>query len=984
MKKFKHFLKKAILWMKKNKVDVVIFIIAFITLIIGTFAIGFLKTTLMITIILIVLYYKPILNFIMPKKAVNTKEDIVKKVKKMEKKTKRKSKKTWKKVLKILLILAFVFFLIAMVAVGLFFRQIVKEAPEFSEERLYSKESTIIYNDKGEIFAKLGKEKREKITYDEMSEVLIDAIIATEDSRFFQHNGFDLPRFLKASFGQLLGRDAGGASTLTMQVAKNNFNGTESHGWAGIKRKFSDIYMAIFKIEKHYTKQQILEFYANIYYMGAGAYGVEQASQTYFGKSAAELNLSEAALIAGLFQSPDAYNPYENPELAGKRRSTVLYLMERHGYISNEERKAAEAIPVENLLTKNAASSSAYLAFIDTVVKEVKNDTGNDPYDVPMEIYSTMNQEQQDHINYLINGGGFNFENEVVQEGVAVVNTNTGAITAISNGRNKKNANSFNYATDIENQIGSTAKPLYDYGPAFEFNKWNTYHPLIDEEYTYSNGGNVNNFDGRFKGFMTLRTALVESRNIPAIKTFQQVSNAKIKSFVTSLGLSPELEDGIIHEAHAIGGYNGESPLTIAAAYAAFGNGGYYTSPYSYTKIVYRDTGETYEQKAQKNKVMSEETAYLINNILVDTAKYTVGRYWNVNNIQYAAKSGTTNFDDQTFRDYNLPNNAIKDLWIASTNVDYSIAVWYGYDHIDRNYVSIFGNSEHNRLFQAVAKGIYKDGSGFKRPSNVIEVEIESESYPDALLPSEFTPADKRTKELFIKGTEPTKVSDRYSKLENVSNVNAKLNGSTVTLSWDEIETPNAINSEYLTTYFQSMYKKETDWQKAYNERMAYNNSAIGGLTYRIYTKDSDGDLTYIGQTGDTTFDYKLPTNRATTFVIKSSYTIFTNNMSDGATFTFKPDGMSDVISMELNGDETVNLSIGEEYKEPSPSVIVLENLIDVSSKAVVSTTVKRNSDGKTISLKDIDTSKEETYVITYQVKYNSSNDTLTRTIKIQ
>ena len=179
--------------------------------------------------------------------------------------------------------------------------------------------------------------------------MLLDAIIATEDSRYFQHNGFDLPRFMKASAGQLLGNsDAGGASTLTMQVVKNNFTSTESSGFAGIVRKFTDIYMSIFKVEKNYTKEEIIEFYVNAPYLGSGSYGVEQASQTFFGKSVKDLSLVEAATIAGLFQAPGAYDPYVYPEKAQERRDQVLSLMERHGYITSEEKEIAEEIHVES------------------------------------------------------------------------------------------------------------------------------------------------------------------------------------------------------------------------------------------------------------------------------------------------------------------------------------------------------------------------------------------------------------------------------------------------------------------------------------------------------------------------------------------------------------------------------------------------------------------------------------------------------------
>ena len=262
-----------------------------------------------------------------------------------------KSKKKKRRILKVILIIILLGGIVGVLGASAFLYYVVKQAPDFEQELLKKKQSTIIYDSAGNEMAKLGTEIRENIEYSQASEILIDAIIATEDSRFYQHNGFDLMRFTKAAIGQAMGKgDAGGGSTLTMQVAKITYTDASlDSGFAGIVRKFTDIYMAIFQIEKNYTKEQIIEFYINNNFLG-GAYGVQEASQYYFGKDASELNLSEAALIAGLFKSPIYYNPFNYPKNAESRRNTVLYLMERHGYITNEERKMAASIPIESLL----------------------------------------------------------------------------------------------------------------------------------------------------------------------------------------------------------------------------------------------------------------------------------------------------------------------------------------------------------------------------------------------------------------------------------------------------------------------------------------------------------------------------------------------------------------------------------------------------------------------------------------------------------
>ncbi|MBS7020488.1 MAG: transglycosylase domain-containing protein, partial [Firmicutes bacterium] len=500
-------------YLSEHQYETAIFIISVIAFIIGIFAIGFLKSLLIIGILDGVLFVPNLLNIINKKKNMEvtmekkntrsakhartgnkkTEEKEItatvastrsarasKKVNSKKAKDKTKKKKIGKKVLMVLLILGILF----LILLGLFMFKIVKDAPKFSTQQLYHQEASILYSTDGSIIDKLGSENREKISYDQMPEVLVDAIVATEDSRFFQHNGFDLPRFVKASFGTLLGKNAGGASTLTMQIAKNHFTSTNR----SITRKFTDIYMSIFQIEKHYTKQEILEFYVNAPYLGSGAWGVEQACLTYFGKSAKDINLAEAAMIAGMFQAPNTYDPNIHPDLAEKRRQTVLYLMKRHKYIDEKEYNAAMKLTVDKILKKSDGTGDAnphkYQSFIDAVVVDVKERTGLNPYNVSMQIYTTMNKEQQQHVEDVMNGKTFKWENDVVQGGVAVVDVKTGAVAAIGGGRNVNAARTLNRATQLNKQIGSTAKPIYDYGPGMEFNNWSTATPFADEPHS--------------------------------------------------------------------------------------------------------------------------------------------------------------------------------------------------------------------------------------------------------------------------------------------------------------------------------------------------------------------------------------------------------------------------------------------------------------------------------------------------------------------
>lgn len=893
------------------------------------------------------------------------------------------TKKQKKKKRKIFLIALLSFFILILVAIGVFIIIIIKSAPEFNAENLFTKEATILYDKDGEIYAKLGAEKRVKIKYEDLPQVLVDAIIATEDARFYEHNGFDALRFLKASLTQLVGQGGGGASTITMQVAKNAYTSPVSNGWEGIKRKFTDIYLSIFKIEKTYTKEEIIEFYVNSYYMGNGAYGVEQACQNYFGKSVSEINLSEAAMIAGLFKGGNAYDPYLYPENTEARRKTVLGLMVRHGYISEEEKAVADDLTVDDIVIKknsdNTGEYYAYQSYIDTVVEEVKRitkeKTGEEqnPYTVPMVIYTNMDKDKQAYIDDIMNGVTYNWENDVVQAGVVVTDTNTGAIVAVGGGRKKNTVGSLNFATMIKNQIGSTAKPLYDYGPAFEYLNWAPSQIIVDEEHSYTNGGNINNWDGKYSGYMTLRDALKVSRNTPALKTFQILNKNKIAEFVSNLHLSPEYEGNVLHEAHSVGGYNGESPLTLAAAYAAFANGGTYIEPHSVSKITYPETNIEIIITPKSQKAMSDATAYMITDVLIDTAEFTTGSS-TVNGITYANKTGTTNFSAADKKKYNLPKNAVNDLWVAGYSRDYAVALWYGYDKIYSEYTNKT-NGQNTRLFKAVIKGVLDGTPTFTMPNSVTEVEIEIGTATPMLAIKGLTPEELITTEVFKVGAEPTETSQRFAKLNNVKNLTATSNNNQVTLSWDAV-TSAAIDEASIRQEFSTVFYTEEALNTFIAERMAYNAANIGTINYDIYKKEIDGTLTYLTSTNDTTYTTTV-TNTSTTFVVKTSYTIFKANASDGVETTVSATLNNSVITTHINGEDNLELYINTPYTEPTKPVLVLEDMIDVTDQATITTSIVGPST-------TIDTSIEGTYTITYHISYKGYTEDLVKTIQIK
>lgn len=861
--------------------------------------------------------------------------------------SKRKVSKKKKMILNILIICVIAF--ASLMAV--FFAYIIVKAPKFDPNNLKFTQMSELYDTEGNIITKMGNENRTEISYDDLPEVLIDAIIATEDSKFFQHNGFDLARFMKASMYQLVGKNGGGASTLTMQIAKNNYTSTESKGFEGITRKFTDIYLSIFKIERKYTKKEILEFYVNDSYLGNGAYGVEQASLNYFGKSVSELNLAEASFIAGLFQSPTYYNPYNYPERAEGRRKTVLYLMQRHGYITEEEKEIAENSPITSYIKKTQTSGtySEYQGYIDTVVEELENEYDLNPYTTPLKIYTAMNRSKQDFVNKVMNGEAWKWENENAQAGVVMTDSASGEVLAVGAGRNKNSERSYNYATMTNRQIGSTAKPIFDYGPAVEYLGWGTVNYIDDTPTTYSDGTKISNSDGGYKGRLPLYQALGLSRNVTALKTFQQVSkeagNDKILKFASSLGITPEVDkNGKIHEAHSIGSFTGStkkeesrnSPMTMAGAYQAFSNGGYYIKPHTIKKFVYKDTDEVVETKSAKTRVMNDSTAYIINYSLnwsatEGLAKSAAG----ISGVQTAAKTGTSNFDEATRKRYHLSSKAVNDLWVCGYTPKQTITFWYGYDSITKGHSTTSSWSTRDKFYRNLAENLFdKDGSSFARPSSIEEVSVVRNSIPlkKALYGGVVG--------YFRKGTGPDETgTEQVEQLPSVSGVTSSISGNTVHLKWNGISAEDMVNLNFDDSY--------------------------GTLGYDIYVKDgSGGSEVYVGTTTSTSYTHTTSYSNPV-YVIYTAYSNYKTNRSNG---------VEHKVSVTSDFDVKISNSTIEQGKTfvDNKPIIVLYNSVDVT-------------DGATITLESgsVDTNILGTYKLTYKVTYQGKSKTVSRNVTV-
>lgn len=676
---------------------------------------------------------------------------------------------------------------------GALFAFYASSSPELDEELLKDPISTEFYDINNKIFATIGAENRKYINYDDIPKSMENAILATEDVRFYEHTGIDFYRLGGAVLANITsGFGSQGASTITQQVIKNSFLQNEKT----LKRKAQEAYLA-YQLESKYEKEEIFEMYFNKVLMSGRIYGFGTAANSFYGRDLNDLELHEVALLAGMPQSPNNYNPFKNPEAAEKRRNIVLLLMEQHGKITKEEMEAAQAIPVsEGLLAAEkveSASKTKYDAYLDVVLNEIDAIGAGDSLSDGLKVYTTLDPQAQQAVeNTLI---GENFPTENMQAGLTVVDTKTGAIVAIGGGRNFGPERGLNYAQDrTDRQIGSTAKPLIDYGPAIEYLNWSTGHTLNDEEMTYSDKEKtpIRNFDGKYLGEMTAREALYRSRNVPAVQTYREVTLNNRIDFANGLGIPKK---NLENESSAIGAFTGINTIELAASYAAFGNNGIFTKPYSIRSIEYRDgkTKRTFEPEAAP--AMKDSTAYMITDMLRDVVSGKRGASGSsaaVQGLDIAGKTGTTNYTQEEFDKYGLPSSYAPDVWFAGYSTNYSIAVWTGYEKREQGINTGDGNERTfaQRIFKNVMTKISanKETANFKRPNSVVEATIELGTSP-LRLASEYTPDELKSTELFVRGTEPTEVSEEYEQLEIEAPTNLQANYSegdqTAILSWE-------------------------------------------------------------------------------------------------------------------------------------------------------------------------------------------------------
>ena len=602
----------------------------------------------------------------------------------------------------------------------------------------------------------VGKENRTVIDMDTLPDHVVNAFLAAEDLRFYKHPGFDVTRIFGALVSNLrTGGFGQGASTITQQLAKLSHLSSQKT----IARKLEEIWLAV-QIEHDYTKDEILEMYLNFIYFGQGAYGIQAAAEVTFGVDAKDLSPAQAACLAAAIKAPSAYAIQSRPEANRERREYILSTMLHEGMLTQsayDEALAEELVPLEG-----AAAQTAYGWFVDAVLEEAELQL-----DVSAEtllaggyrIDTTLDSAMQSVLDEQYTRDVFpknNADGTPVQSAAACVDTSTGAVRAIVGGREYTTRRGLNRATQLRRQPGSALKPLAVYAPAIEYAGWTCASVILDEptsfgSYRPRNAGNA------YYGNVTVRTALKNSLNIPAVKVLQSIGLSNSRKYLSAVGIP--LDDRDSNLSLALGSMTyGASPVQMAAAYAPFANGGTFHAPYFIERITDRDGVIVYQHQDSGTRVLSAQSAYLMTSLLKTVTASGTGSRLSGAGTPVAGKTGTVN----------ETGGGNRDVWMAAYTPALSVAVWMGYDNPDSSHRlpnSVSGGTNPATLARNFLKAWYtgRDKPDFTRPKGIVTAEIDKKAIEwrgEPMLATSLTPSAYRITEYFREGTQPTRASD--------------------------------------------------------------------------------------------------------------------------------------------------------------------------------------------------------------------------------
>ena len=602
----------------------------------------------------------------------------------------------------------------------------IYQAPAFDSKILDNNSRTVVYDANNNEVAKLGNQIGENLETADIPEKMQDAILATEDNRFFEHGAVDFRRLVGAVVSNLTsGFGSQGASTISQQLIKRTFLDDNK----SVKRKVQEAYLA-YKLEQNYDKESIFTMYVNRIYYSDGVYGLKTAAKYYYGKDLSQLTLPQMALLAGLPQHPNTYNPYDNPEAAKARRDTVLYLMQYHGKISEADATAAQKTDVLSGLIQRDESErvllssqfdSKYTSYMNQIVNELRNskeykDYEGDVLNLGLKIYTNFDSKIQDTLTESVNANYAGIK-QASNVAMVVLNNENSGIAALYGGK-KQTFHGFNIATQAKLQPGSSIKPILPYGPAIEYLNWGSDHTVND---TKIQGSEIQNWDRQYHGNITINNALVWSNNIAAIKTYQEVGFNRVKQYAANVGMN--ITDDSI--TTPIGGSSdGFSPLQMAGAYVPFSNGGYYATPKAIKKVYDSEGTEVKSFSTDDRKrVIKDSTAYIMTSMLRNVVNGTAANA-RISGADMAVKTGTTTFGEGEAQKFGFDiNNYSKDSWTIGYTSNYTMAVWQGFDAIDgpTKYMTQDDTQKTQALYRINMQNIVRihPPKGFSVPGNV-------------------------------------------------------------------------------------------------------------------------------------------------------------------------------------------------------------------------------------------------------------------------
>ena len=594
-------------------------------------------------------------------------------------------------------------------------------------------ENSVVLDSTGNVIAVLGESRiQEYVKLEDIPKNLVNAYVSIEDKNFYKHNGINVKRTAGAVASYVFngGSSSFGGSTITQQLVKNITGDNETK----ISRKVQEWDRAI-KTELVLSKDEILETYLNIIYVGPNIYGVEKGAEYYFNKKVSELDLAECAFLAGINNSPNSYNPFgknDNSEKIKSRTTTVLNVMLEQGYISNESYDLAVS-ELQSGLKFNKGKlepkgDAIYSYMVDATISEVINDLENKKgmstnfatnylYFSGLKIYSTQNSDIQREIEkeceknkYMIKSA--QYENTTAQAAMVVMNHNNGQVMGCVGGLGKKTiSRGFNRATQALRQTGSAIKPIAVLGPALE-EKIITPVTIYDDTKTVFAEGYSPDDCEKELGEITVRRAVESSQNIPFVKIMEQLTPEKSMKYMEKEGIA-NLTDGDKNLGLALGGLEkGSSPLEMASAYACIANGGNYIEPTFYTKVENSKGKIILKSKQKSRKVYSEDTAYVLKELLTEPVNGENGtaRTCKIDGMEVAAKTGTTNDN--------------YDKWLCGFTKYYTAVTWFGYDVNEP--INEGANSMANQIWGNVMREIhrYLIKADFDKPKDVEEVVV--------------------------------------------------------------------------------------------------------------------------------------------------------------------------------------------------------------------------------------------------------------------